>query len=68
MSVVAALSYIKKKKHYLAADVLVVWLLQSLHPFFYNASRALSVEVTFYIFQLGLHPSDLLQLNQLLIS
>lgn len=56
------------KKHYFAADVLVVQLLQSLHPFFNNVSRALSVEVTFYIYQLGLHLSDLLHLNQLLIS
>lgn len=70
MGVVAALSYIKKKNkknHYLGADVLVVRLLQSLH-LFYNVSQALSIEVTFYIYQLGLHLSDLLHLNQLLIS
>lgn len=69
MGVVVALSYINKtNKHYLGADVLVVWLLQSLHLFFYNVSRALGVEVTFYIYELGLHLSDLLHLNQFLIS
>lgn len=45
MGVVASLSY--KEKKYFVADVLVFWLLQSLHSLFHNVPGALSVGLYF---------------------